>query len=167
MTSTIIGELRPEITFQQIFRALFPCGSITGAPKNPRHALIAKLEQQPRGAYTGAIGFFSKQESVFNVAIRTLTLDGEAGAMGVGSGIVIDSNPQDEFRECLLKAEFLTSPANSPVRPSPESFSLVETLLWRGEYLSSSCILTAWKTPPILRLPLQPRRNQGRPARPR
>ena len=134
MTSTIIGELRPEITFQQIFRALFPCGSITGAPKIRAMQLIAKLEQQPRGAYTGAIGFFSKQESVFNVAIRTLTLDGEAGAMGVGSGIVIDSNPQDEFRECLLKAEFLTSPANSPVRPSPDSFSLVETLLWRGEY---------------------------------
>jgi para-aminobenzoate synthetase/4-amino-4-deoxychorismate lyase len=138
MTSTIIGELRPEITFQQIFRALFPCGSITGAPKIRAMQLIAQLEQQPRGVYTGAIGFFSREESVFNVAIRTLTLDAKKGAMGVGSGIVIDSKAADEYRECLLKAEFLTRPANSPAHPSPDSFSLpfslVETLLWHGEY---------------------------------
>jgi para-aminobenzoate synthetase/4-amino-4-deoxychorismate lyase len=134
MTSTITGELRPEVTFQQIFRALFPCGSVTGAPKIRAIQLLAQLEKQPRGVYTGAIGFFSKQESVFNVAIRTLTLDGEAGTMGVGSGIVIDSKPSDEWRECLLKAEFLTRPSNGPTRPSPDSFSLVETMLWRGEY---------------------------------
>jgi para-aminobenzoate synthetase/4-amino-4-deoxychorismate lyase len=131
MTSTITGELRVGINFQQIFRALFPCGSVTGAPKIRAMQLLSELEQRPRGIYTGAIGFFSKQESVFNVAIRTLTLDGEAGSIGVGSGIVIDSKPADEWRECLLKAEFLTRPAS---RPSPDSFSLVETLLWRGEY---------------------------------
>jgi len=138
MTSTIAGELRPEIGFQEIFRALFPSGSITGAPKIRAMQLIAQLEQQPRGVYTGAIGFFSNQETVFNVAIRTLTLhgdsDGQSGSMGVGSGIVIDSNAADEFRECLLKAEFLTRRAHGPTRPSPDSFSLVETLLWRGEY---------------------------------
>jgi para-aminobenzoate synthetase/4-amino-4-deoxychorismate lyase len=134
MTSTITGELRAEVNFQQIFRALFPCGSITGAPKIRAMQLIAQLEQQPRGVYTGAIGFFSKEEAVFNVAIRTLALDGAAGTMGVGSGIVIDSNPAGEWGECLLKAEFLTRPANRPTRPSPDSFSLVETLLWRGEY---------------------------------
>jgi para-aminobenzoate synthetase/4-amino-4-deoxychorismate lyase len=134
MTSTITGELRAEVNFQQIFRALFPCGSVTGAPKIRAMQLLAQLEQQPRGVYTGAIGFFSKQESVFNVAIRTLTLHGEAGTMGVGGGIVIDSNPADEWSECLLKAEFLTRPTNSPTRPSPDSFSLVETLLWQCQY---------------------------------
>jgi para-aminobenzoate synthetase/4-amino-4-deoxychorismate lyase len=134
MTSTITGELRPEVGFQGIFRALFPCGSVTGAPKIRAMQLLAQLEQRPRGVYTGAIGFFSKAESVFNVAIRTLALHGGQGTMGVGSGIVIDSNPADEWRECLLKAEFLTRPANRGARPSPDSFSLVETLLWQGEY---------------------------------
>jgi para-aminobenzoate synthetase / 4-amino-4-deoxychorismate lyase len=131
MTSTITGELRPEVTFQQIFRALFPCGSVTGAPKIRAMQLLSQLEQQPRGIYTGAIGFFSKHETVFNVAIRTLVLDGERGRMGVGSGIVIDSKPADEWRECLLKAEFLT---RTPAHLFPDSFSLVETLLWRGNY---------------------------------
>jgi len=126
MTSTITGELRPEVGFQQIFRALFPCGSITGAPKMRAMQLLAQIEPQPRGVYTGAIGFFSKHESVFNVAIRTLELDDDCGAMGIGSGIVIDSDPAAEFRECLLKAEFLTR--------STTSFSLVETLLWDSDY---------------------------------
>jgi para-aminobenzoate synthetase/4-amino-4-deoxychorismate lyase len=134
MTSTINGELRPEVGFQDMFRALFPCGSVTGAPKIRAMQLLAQLEGRPRGVYTGAIGFFSKAESVFNVAIRTLSLHGSQGIMGVGSGIVIDSKPPDEWRECLLKAEFLTRPANQPTNPSPASFSLVETLLWQGEY---------------------------------
>jgi para-aminobenzoate synthetase/4-amino-4-deoxychorismate lyase len=126
MTSTVIGELRPEAGFQQIFQALFPCGSITGAPKVRAMQLLAEIEPQPRGIYTGAIGFFSKHESVFNVAIRTLELDGSSGTMGIGSGIVSDSDPASEFRECLLKAQFLTRSSNS--------FSLVETLLWNGDY---------------------------------
>jgi para-aminobenzoate synthetase / 4-amino-4-deoxychorismate lyase len=134
MTSTVTGELRSEVGFQQIFRALFPCGSITGAPKVRAMQLLAEIEGQPRGIYTGAIGFFSKELSVFNVAIRTLELDGQGaalgGTMGVGSGIVIDSDPAKEFRECLLKAEFLTRHQSN----FPTSFSLVETLLWRGEY---------------------------------
>jgi len=79
--------------------------------------LIAQLEARSRGIYTGAIGFFSKQESVFNVAIRTLALNGNSGSMGVGSGIVIDSNPTDEFRECQLKATFLTSHTDSASYP--------------------------------------------------
>ena len=70
--------------------------------------LLAELEDAPRGVYTGAIGFFSPRQTVFNVAIRTLELDGERGTMGVGSGIVIDSDPAEEYRECKLKAEFLT-----------------------------------------------------------
>jgi len=130
MTSTVTGELRPEVNFRQIFRALFPCGSITGAPKVRAMQLIAQIEPQPRGVYTGAVGFFSRDQTVFNVAIRTLELNGERGRMGVGSGIVIDSNPAAEFRECLLKAEFLTRTSSR----LPDSFFLVETLLWQGEY---------------------------------
>jgi para-aminobenzoate synthetase/4-amino-4-deoxychorismate lyase len=130
MTSTVTGELRSDVTFHQIFRALFPCGSITGAPKVRAMQLVAEIERKPRGAYTGAIGFFSPRKSVFNVAIRTLELDGERGSMGVGGGIVIDSNATDEFRECLLKAQFLTRPADS----FPDRFSLVEALLWQGDY---------------------------------
>jgi para-aminobenzoate synthetase/4-amino-4-deoxychorismate lyase len=126
MTSTVTGQLRPEVDFQQIFRALFPCGSITGAPKVRAMQLLAQLEGQPRGIYTGAIGFFSPQRTVFNVAIRTLDMNGKRGTMGVGSGIVINSDATEEFRECLLKAEFLTRPA--------ESFSLIETLLWQNGY---------------------------------
>jgi para-aminobenzoate synthetase/4-amino-4-deoxychorismate lyase len=163
MTSTITGEVRPEVGFQQIFRALFPCGSITGAPKVRAMQLTAKVEPEARGVYTGAIGYFSRERTVFNVAIRTLELNGKGGElegqsralngkgeesngegekpggeldgqsglqfgrMGVGGGIVADSDAASEFRECLLKAEFLTGPPNR----FPERFSLVETLLWR------------------------------------
>jgi para-aminobenzoate synthetase/4-amino-4-deoxychorismate lyase len=144
MTSTITGELRPDIGFHQVFRALFPSGSITGAPKIRGMQLLAQIEQQLRGVYTGAIGFFSRDQSVFNVAIRTLELDEESGdlkgpsremvgKMGVGSGIVIDSNPAAEYRECLLKTEFLTS-TSSGFPGSSARFSLIESLLWRGGY---------------------------------
>jgi para-aminobenzoate synthetase/4-amino-4-deoxychorismate lyase len=130
MTSTVSAELRPEAGFHDIFRALFPCGSVTGAPKVRAMQLIAELEGGPRGVYTGAIGFFSPRQTVFNVAIRTLELDGERGTMGAGSGIVIDSDAAAEYRECLLKAEFLTRSADR----LPEQFSLIETMLWDGGY---------------------------------
>jgi para-aminobenzoate synthetase / 4-amino-4-deoxychorismate lyase len=137
MTSTVTGELRSEVDFSRIFRALFPCGSITGAPKVRAMQLLAHLEDEPRGVYTGAIGFFSKEQTVFNVAIRTLDLEGQGGehhgiqgTMGIGSGIVIDSDPAAEFRECLLKAEFLTRAQDA----LPGGFSLVETLLWHNGY---------------------------------
>jgi len=126
MTSTVRGELRPEIGFEQILRALFPCGSITGAPKVHAMQLLAEIEQEPRGVYTGAIGYFSRERTVFNVAIRTLDLVGESATMGVGGGIVIDSDAREEYRECQLKAEFLTR--------AEEPFSLIESLLWRGEF---------------------------------
>ncbi len=126
MTSTVTGELRPDIGYEEIFRALFPCGSITGAPKIRAMQLIAQIEDSPRGIYTGAIGFFSQEQTVFNVAIRTLVLENGKASMGVGGGIVIDSEPSAEFRECQLKAEFLTR--------SPEPFSLIESMLWNGGY---------------------------------
>jgi para-aminobenzoate synthetase/4-amino-4-deoxychorismate lyase len=105
--------------------------------------LIAELEGSPRGVYTGAIGFFSPRQTVFNVAIRTLELDGACGTMGVGSGVVIDSDPAQEFRECLLKAEFLTGPAHRATTPiaenvrivsQPDKFFLIETMLWDDGY---------------------------------
>jgi para-aminobenzoate synthetase/4-amino-4-deoxychorismate lyase len=130
MTSTVTGELRPGVTFQQILRALFPSGSVTGAPKVRAMQLISQLESAPRGVYTGAIGFFSPQESIFSVAIRTLSLNGDTGSMGVGSGIVIDSDPAAEWAECKLKAQFLTQPDHR----LPADFSLIETLLWDGGY---------------------------------
>jgi len=100
--------------------------------------LISAIEGQPRGVYSGAIGFFSKSETIFNVAIRTLTLQGEApsqvGTFGVGSGIVIDSNASDEYRECLLKADFLMGLSKNTAHRLADSFSLVETLLWSEEF---------------------------------
>jgi para-aminobenzoate synthetase / 4-amino-4-deoxychorismate lyase len=126
MTSTVTGELRSDAGYYDVFRALFPCGSITGAPKVRAMQLLTEIEREPRGVYTGAIGFFSRERTVFNVAIRTLDLDGEDATMGVGGGIVIDSTAEEEFRECKLKAEFLSR--------ADEPFSLIETLLWRGGY---------------------------------
>ena len=142
MTSTVSAELRPEVGFYEIFRALFPSGSVTGAPKVRSMQLLAQLEDAPRGVYTGAIGYFSPQLTVFNVAIRTLELEagsgtGRRGTMGAGSGIVIDSDAADEYRECLLKAAFLTGPAhraNEPRIGQPDKFFLVETMLWNGAY---------------------------------
>lgn len=126
MTSTVSGELRLEIGCEAIFRALFPCGSITGAPKVRAMQLLAQLEAAPRGIYCGAIGYFSRQKMIFNVPIRTLLLVDGTATMGVGSGIVIDSDPPAEYRECRLKSEFLTR--------SVEPFSLIETMLWTSGF---------------------------------
>jgi para-aminobenzoate synthetase/4-amino-4-deoxychorismate lyase len=143
MTSTVSAELRPEAGFYDVFRALFPCGSVTGAPKVRATQLIAELEDAPRGVYTGSIGFFSLRQAVFNVAIRTLELDGACGTMGVGSGVVIDSDSAAEYRECLLKAEFLTGATHRAITPiaenvrtvsQPDGFLLIETVLWDGDY---------------------------------
>jgi para-aminobenzoate synthetase / 4-amino-4-deoxychorismate lyase len=126
MTSTVSGTLRRGLSYYEIFKAMFPSGSITGAPKIRTMQIIHEMEQTPRGIYTGAIGYISPNgSSTFNVAIRTLVLkDGEA-RMGVGGGIVADSEPSEEYRECLLKTEFL-------VRP-PRDFQLIETMLWDGK----------------------------------
>ncbi len=124
MTSTIdgipLGGSLPGL--QQIVSALFPCGSVTGAPKIRTMEIINELEKEPRGVYCGAIGFCGPQESVFNVPIRTVVLDGKKGEMGIGSGIVFDSDPESEWQESLLKGKFLT-------QPQPD-FQLIETLLW-------------------------------------
>jgi para-aminobenzoate synthetase / 4-amino-4-deoxychorismate lyase len=127
MTSTVTGTLRRGLSYYEIFKAMFPSGSITGAPKIRTMQIIHELEQLPRGIYTGAIGHISPDgSSTFNVAIRTLVLkDGEA-RMGVGGGIVADSVPSDEYRECLLKTEFLVR--------ATRNFQLIETILWDGDF---------------------------------
>ena len=131
MTSTISANLRRGISFYQIFRGLFPCGSITGAPKVRTMQIIGELESHPRGVYTGAIGFMApNRDAVFSVAIRTLVLRLGEGLMqvqmGVGGGIVADSVAEEEYRECLLKASFLREPE--------KTFQLIETMLWDGSF---------------------------------
>lgn len=130
MTSTVCAHLSEQVTLSETFAALYPCGSITGAPKRRTMQIIREVETAPRGFYTGAIGWFDRSESPDNlegsdnqhaigdfclsVPIRTLVLqapgaDGvRAGEMGVGAGIVHDSVAADEYAECLLKARFLT-----------------------------------------------------------
>jgi para-aminobenzoate synthetase/4-amino-4-deoxychorismate lyase len=127
MTSTVEGRIRSGVTYRDIFQSLFPSGSVTGAPKIRSMQIIRQLENEPRGVYTGAIGYFSPaSEAVFNVAIRTVVIDGGRGEMGVGGGIVCDSSPEEEYGECQLKAEFLTT--------RHEEFGLIETLLWDDGY---------------------------------
>ena len=123
-TSTIEALLRPGVRIPEIVRALFPSGSVTGAPKIRTMQIIRGLEPEPRGVYTGAIGYFAPGgRAVFNVAIRTLTCDvSGTWEMGVGSGVVADSDAASEYEECLLKGRFLEEP--------PEDFELFETLRW-------------------------------------
>lgn len=123
MTSTIQGHVRPDLAVAEMFRALFPCGSVTGAPKIRTMELIRSLELEERGVYTGAIGFFAPTgEAAFNVPIRTVVLEDSRGEMGIGSGIVYDSDPQNEWEECCLKGRFLSDPV--------ADFAIIETVLW-------------------------------------
>jgi para-aminobenzoate synthetase/4-amino-4-deoxychorismate lyase len=131
MTSTVQGRTRASLT--DIFAALFPCASITGAPKVSTMKIISELETSPRKVYTGSIGYIApKRKAQFNVAIRTVLIDRETetAEYGVGGGIVWDSTSAGEYDEALLKARLLTER-----RPD---FSLLETILWTpqaGYYL--------------------------------
>lgn len=107
MVSHVVGQLLPGTTPAAIFRALFPCGSITGAPKIRAMEIIRELELGPRDVYCGAIGWIGPDgASSFNVAIRTITLDGSEARFGVGGGIVADSTAAGEYEEALWKARF-------------------------------------------------------------
>jgi len=126
MTTTVKATTYASIT--DIFKALFPCASITGAPKVSTMKIISELETTPRRIYTGSIGYISpKRKASFNVAIRTALIDRETNTAeyGVGGGIVWDSTSTDEYAEALLKARVLTE--------SPPQFSLLETMLWTPE----------------------------------
>lgn len=109
MTSTVTAELRPGLTLQDLFTGLFPCGSVTGAPKIRAMEIIAELETVPRGVYCGSIGHIAPSgDMAFNVAIRTLSIAGDGGVVvNVGSGTVADSTANEEYAECLLKSRFL------------------------------------------------------------
>ena len=105
LVSTVEGRLRPEIDHVAALRACFPGGSITGAPKRRAREIIAALEPEPRGLYTGAIGWFGfNGESQFNIAIRTVVVEPEGAHFHVGAGIVADSVPEREWQETLDKA---------------------------------------------------------------
>jgi para-aminobenzoate synthetase / 4-amino-4-deoxychorismate lyase len=109
MTSTVTAQVPADIPTLNLFAALFPSGSVTGAPKIRAMQIIREIEDAPRRIHTGAIGFMTPaREMFFNVAIRTLLLRGNAGEMGVGGGIVWDSTPQGEFEECQIKSAFLS-----------------------------------------------------------
>ena len=110
MTTTVRARLQPGLGALDLVRAIFPCGSITGAPKIRAMELIDAVERDARGPYCGAIGRIDPSgDAAFNVAIRTLRLDARSGrvTMGVGSAIVADSQPLGEWRECVLKGGFV------------------------------------------------------------
>lgn len=124
MTSTVTAQLKENTTLFQIFKALFPCGSITGAPKISTMELISQLEPEPRDVYCGAIGYITpNKEAIFNVPIRTVLINQKSGAAtyGVGGGITWDSTCKDEYEEILTKARLLKE--KSP------SYQLLETIL--------------------------------------
>ncbi len=123
MVSDVTATAKSGISPAQILAQLFPCGSITGAPKIRAMQIITATERGPRGAYTGSIGFVAPDgEAAFNVAIRTLALrDGASCAnLGLGSGIVADSTATSEWQECLAKGEF--------IRVAGPDFDLIETM---------------------------------------
>lgn len=136
LVSDVAADLPAGCGAVDVLRAAFPCGSITGAPKVRAMEVIDALEAEPRGLYTGSIGFIEPGgDAAFNVAIRTLVFPGGAGVvsrdtglretphcatLGLGSGIVADSDPGEEWRECLAKGEFVAA--------AGESFDLLETM---------------------------------------
>jgi len=126
MISTVTGSLAPHATFPSLLRALFPCGSVTGAPKISSMRLLRRLEPAPRGVYTGAIGILLPGgDMAFSVAIRTVTVENGRAEAGAGGGIVWDSNPREELREAHQKSRYLVEPH--------QDFELIETFLWTPE----------------------------------
>ncbi|MCG8505199.1 MAG: aminodeoxychorismate synthase component I [Sphingomonadales bacterium] len=123
MVSTVRARAAGDIPFGRLMAALFPCGSVTGAPKIRAMEILAELERRPRGVYTGAIGWVAPDgDCCFSVPIRTMTIDQDGkGRFPVGSGIVADSDAGAEYEECLLKARFLTTSV-------PPDFRLIETM---------------------------------------
>jgi para-aminobenzoate synthetase / 4-amino-4-deoxychorismate lyase len=136
MTSDVRAETRPGVELADVFGALFPCGSVTGAPKVRAMHWIKQLETQPRGIYCGAIGVLQPGgAATFNVAIRTLTLYGQAASCGIGSGITADATPGGEWQEWRNKQNFL--------RRCETPFELLETLgLDEGQYANLTLHLT-------------------------
>jgi para-aminobenzoate synthetase/4-amino-4-deoxychorismate lyase len=128
MVSTVTAQMKPGTRVEQIVRALFPCGSVTGAPKIRAMEIIRELEASPRGLYCGAIGHFAPDGSAkFNVAIRTITIEGGQGTLGIGGAVVQDSTAASEYAECLLKARYFSG-ARTPI-------GLIETLRFENGFV--------------------------------
>jgi para-aminobenzoate synthetase/4-amino-4-deoxychorismate lyase len=133
MTSEISATLQDGVGLGDVFRALFPCGSVTGAPKARSMGIIAELEDGPRGPYCGAVGFIPPGDGLdrasFNVAIRTVVIDEAEGIAryGVGGGITWDSNVESEYDEALTKARVLTGRS--------AHVELIETIRWDNGYV--------------------------------
>ena len=134
MTSKVAATLQDDITLPDVFEALFPCGSVTGAPKARSMEIIADLEREPRGAYCGAVGFVPPGDGLdgasFNVAIRTVEIDEAEGVAryGVGGGVTWDSTVDSEFHEAVTKFEVL--------RFDVSPMALTEAIRWNGEWCS-------------------------------
>jgi len=162
MTSTIRAETSASVT--SIFKALFPCASITGAPKVSTMKIISELETTSRKIYTGSIGYIAPdRKATFNVAIRTALIDREmqTAEYRVGGGIVWDSTSTDEYAEALLKARVLTE--------SPPQFSLFETLLWtpkEGFFLREKHIARLLDSAEYFDFPINPRWSSTEVPRP-
>ncbi len=114
LVSTISGKLRDDVAFSDVLKAVFPCGSITGAPKISTMRIINEIEPSPRGLSMGAIGYFVPQDTFglpetidMSVAIRTMVIRDDLATFNVGGGIVIDSDPESEYEETLTKAKAL------------------------------------------------------------
>ena len=159
MTSTV--QAQTDVTLTKIFTALFPCASITGAPKVRTMRIISELETTPRKIYTGSIGYIApNRKAKFNVAIRTALIDHETrtAEYGVGGGIVWDSESGDEYAEALLKARVLTE--------SPPQFSLLETILWTPEdgfFLRDKHIARLLNSAEYFGFPISQRKGGGIP----
>ncbi len=128
MVSRVTATLRGDVDAVGVLETLFPCGSITGAPKLAAIQALRALEPEPRGAYTGTMGWIGPDgDASFNVLIRTLELaEGATVArLGLGSGLVVDSRLDDEWAECLLKGAFVT--------PDETEFDLIETMRFDPE----------------------------------
>ena len=124
MTSTVEGKLKRNNIYE-VLKNIFPSGSITGAPKLRTMEIIKELEKEERGYYTGAIGLFANNKIIFNIPIRTISIDkNNRCEIGIGSGVVWDSNAEEEYNETLLKADFL--------KTVPEKYELFETMLYES-----------------------------------
>jgi para-aminobenzoate synthetase/4-amino-4-deoxychorismate lyase len=120
MTSTVKAELRQGVDLEHIFEVLFPCGSITGAPKIKAMEIIATREEEPRGIYCGAVGMLRPGgDAVFNVAIRTVVVDAHSGVgrYGAGGGITADSIAGNEYDEVLAKCLVIQGGARAKQQP--------------------------------------------------
>ncbi|MGM0441320.1 MAG: aminodeoxychorismate synthase component I [Elusimicrobiota bacterium] len=139
MTSTVKSRLEKGTKIFDIIKALFPSGSVTGAPKIKSMQILSRLEKEERKIYCGALGFFGPGgKAKFNVPIRTVLIEDNSARMGVGGGIVYDSKPEQEYEECKTKARFLTGGYG-------EDFKLIETLLYDGKLKDVSAHLKRMK----------------------